>query len=106
MIPSLLPTLLPILGSALAGVVLAAVYFGGLWWTVRRLPNARRPAIVYFSSLALRLAILLSGACWALSALDAGQLIACFIAFLAGRNLLVGQLGPSRTAPPLADEAL
>lgn len=38
------------------GAVLAGVYFGGLWLTVRRLPRARHPWLLYVMSLLIRLA--------------------------------------------------
>lgn len=39
-----------------AGAGVGAFYFGGLWWTVRRLPRTRRPAGVSLASFLLRAA--------------------------------------------------
>lgn len=45
--------------GAIAGIVLGLAYFGGLWWTVRRLPSSRRPGLWITASVLLRLALLL-----------------------------------------------
>lgn len=52
------PRLLPAL---LAGVVLGAVFFGGLWWTVQRAVSARWVALWFFASLVLRTVIVVGG---------------------------------------------
>jgi F1F0 ATPase subunit 2 len=64
-----------VMGSALvAGVLLGAMFFGGLWWTVRKGMSSKQPALVFFGSLLLRMSIALAGfylmarvsweACW------------------------------------------
>jgi F1F0 ATPase subunit 2 len=45
----------------LAGVVLGTVFFGGLWWTVRRAVSARWVALWFFASLLLRTGLVLGG---------------------------------------------
>ena len=50
------------LTSALgAGVLLGALFFGGLWWTVRKGVSSQRPALWFFGSLLLRMSITLAG---------------------------------------------
>jgi F1F0 ATPase subunit 2 len=52
------------LGLVLAlvgGVLLGAVFFGGLWWTVRKGVLSKQPALLFFGSLMLRTGIVLSG---------------------------------------------
>lgn len=51
---SLLPT-------AAAGAALALAHFWGLWLTVRRLPDARRPHVTIFLSSLARIAITVAG---------------------------------------------
>ena len=53
--------LLRLLLALAVGLLLGLFYFGGLWWTVRRLPTARRPALLTLVSLTGRLAITLAG---------------------------------------------
>ncbi|MGD2084517.1 MAG: ATP synthase subunit I [Chromatiales bacterium] len=47
--------------SAAAGLVLGAVYFLGLWVTVRRLPEAEHPMVLLGISLVTRMSVLLTG---------------------------------------------
>lgn len=50
------------LGLALAaGVLLGAVFFGGLWWTIRRGVASKRPAIWFVGSMLLRTCIVVLG---------------------------------------------
>jgi F1F0 ATPase subunit 2 len=44
-----------------AGVLLGAIFFGGLWWTVISGVSSQRPALWFFASLLLRMSITLAG---------------------------------------------
>lgn len=44
-----------------AGMLLGGLFFGGLWWTVRKGMASRRPALWFVISLAVRMGIVLSG---------------------------------------------
>ena len=44
-----------------AGLALGALYFGGLWLTLQRLPDSPRPALLIGGSYILRLAVTLGG---------------------------------------------
>jgi F1F0 ATPase subunit 2 len=44
-----------------AGAVLGAIFFGGLWWTVRRAVSSRWVALWFFASLLLRTGVVLLG---------------------------------------------
>ena len=50
-----------ILISLAAGTLLGAVYFGGLWWTVARLPRSRYPWLLVPLSALLRTIFVLAG---------------------------------------------
>ncbi|MEO6032771.1 MAG: ATP synthase subunit I [Burkholderiaceae bacterium] len=50
-----------LLRSAIAGAALGAVFFGGLWWTVRRGASSAYPALWFLASLVLRTGIVLAG---------------------------------------------
>jgi len=43
------------------GVLLAAVFFGGLWWTVRKALASRQSALWFAASLLARTAVVLAG---------------------------------------------
>ena len=45
----------------LAGGVLGAIFFAGLWWTVRLGMSSKQPALWLLVSLLLRMAIVLTG---------------------------------------------
>jgi F1F0 ATPase subunit 2 len=44
-----------------AGAVLGAMFYGGLWWTVRRGVSSKRPVLWFLGSLALRMGVALAG---------------------------------------------
>jgi F1F0 ATPase subunit 2 len=44
-----------------AGAMLGAMFFGGLWWTVQKGISSKRPALWFFGSLLLRTSIALTG---------------------------------------------
>jgi F1F0 ATPase subunit 2 len=47
--------------AGLAGGLLGGVFFGGLWWTVRRGVSSPKPVLWFFGSLLLRTSIVLAG---------------------------------------------
>jgi F1F0 ATPase subunit 2 len=47
--------------AALAGVALGAMFFGGLFWSVRKVMTTRRPAVWMFASLLSRMGLVLGG---------------------------------------------
>ena len=50
----------PVIGALTAGMVLGALFFGGLWWTVRRGLTAANPALWFGLSALVRIAITVS----------------------------------------------
>ena len=44
-----------------AGLALGLIFFGGLWWTVRKAVASRQPALWFLGSLLARMAIVLAG---------------------------------------------
>lgn len=44
-----------------AGGGLGAIFFGGLWWTVRKGVSSKQPALWFFGSLLLRMSLALAG---------------------------------------------
>ncbi|MGA8135415.1 MULTISPECIES: ATP synthase subunit I [Pseudomonas] len=52
---------LSLLAPLLAGVVLGVVFFGGLWWTVRRAMASPWVGLWFFASLLVRTTIVLVG---------------------------------------------
>jgi len=56
-----LPTVLAVAAALVTGVVLGAVFFGGLWWTVQRGMHSRHAALWFSLSLVLRTGVALLG---------------------------------------------
>lgn len=50
-----------LLAGAAAGAALGFVFFGGLWWTSRRLAETSRPALLVSLSLLVRLLVVATG---------------------------------------------
>jgi F1F0 ATPase subunit 2 len=46
--------LLFLVAALAAGLLLGALFFGGLWWTVIRAVSSQRPALWFFGSMLLR----------------------------------------------------
>src|SRR5580692_1241927 len=44
-----------------AGGALGGMFFGGLWWTVRKAVSSKRPALWFLGSLVLRMTIAVTG---------------------------------------------
>ncbi len=52
---------LSLLVALAAGVLLGSIFFGGLWWTVRKGFSSNQPALWFFGSLLLRTGTTLAG---------------------------------------------
>ena len=96
--------------AAVVGLLLGAIFFGGLWWTVRKGLFFRRPALLFSASLLLRMGIAIAGFYWVGREIGpaAGQLsrqlswqalLLCLLGFVLAR-LLVLRLSrrPTRSA--------
>ncbi len=70
------------------GVVLGAISFGGLWWTVRRGLSSRQPALWFLGSLLLRMALVLVGFYFAGRG-DWKRLVACLLGFVFARIIVI-----------------
>jgi len=82
--------------ALVAGVALGTVFFGGLWWTVRKGVSAKSPALWFLGSLLLRAGIVLAGF-YFVSAGHWHRLLLCLIGFVVAHMVVT-----SLTGPPLA----
>lgn len=83
-----------------AGMGLGLFFYGGLWFTVRRLATSRRPALLLLGSFAMRLALTLPGFYLLLVGM-AGQwppIAAALAGFFLARLLLTCRPGPATPA--------
>jgi F1F0 ATPase subunit 2 len=88
---------LTLLLAGLAGVVLGAVFFAGLWWTVQRGMASRRPGLWFGGSLLVRTALVLAGMYFAADR-NWRRLGMCLLGFALARLLVMYQARPP-TAP-------
>jgi F1F0 ATPase subunit 2 len=92
---------LTLLAALAGGGVLGAIFFGGLWWTVRKGVLSSRPALWFLGSMLARTAIALGGI-YLLAGHDWKRLLLCLCGFLTGRmgvTLLVRRPLVRRPAP-------
>lgn len=78
----------------LAGVLVGALYFGGMWITARRLLRARNPAILVLGSYLARLAVLGAAFYWIARSGGATAAIAALLGVVGARQLIVARAAP------------
>jgi F1F0 ATPase subunit 2 len=86
---------LTLLLAGLAGTALGAVFFGGLWWTVRRGVSAGHPALWFLGSGLLRMGIVVAG----FYVVGGGQwprLAAALVGFIVARLAVTALTRPAR----------
>ena len=67
-----------------AGVLLGAMFFGGLWWTVRRGLTSDRPATWFFVSQLSRMSVAVTGFYFVAGG-QMDRLLACLVGFICAR---------------------
>ncbi len=86
---------LTLVSAALAGTLLGAMFFGGLWWTTARVAASPRPAFWFFGSLMLRMGLaligfyLVSGGRWE-------RMLVCLLGFWVGRLIVMNLTRPQQ----------
>jgi len=84
-----------------AGGVLGVVFFGGLWWTVRKSLSAAKPALWVLGSLLLRMGATMAGF-YVVSGGDWQRLLSCLVGFVMARQLVtrLTRLPEEKSAQP------
>jgi F1F0 ATPase subunit 2 len=91
--------------AAAAGLALGAVFFGGLWWTVRRALRSQHAALWFLGSLVLRTSIALGGF-YLVSSDRWDRLLACLLGFVVARLVVTRLCGsPVESGNAAAEEA-
>jgi F1F0 ATPase subunit 2 len=85
-----------------AGAMIGIVFFGGLWWTVRRAVELPIPALWFLGSSILRTGFALAGF-WLVTGGNWRSVIACLAGFVAARLLVTWRtrVVPEPLAAPL-----
>jgi F1F0 ATPase subunit 2 len=73
--------------ALVAGALLGAMFFGGLWWTVLKGVASKSPALWFLGSLLLRMSITLAGF-YFVSRGDWQRLPMCLVGFLIARAVV------------------
>jgi F1F0 ATPase subunit 2 len=86
-----------LLPSLLVGLVLGALFFGGLWWTVQQGLTAKRPALWFMSSMVVRAGITVGGF-YIVGNHDFRRLLVCLAGFIIARLIVTRMTRISVTA--------
>jgi F1F0 ATPase subunit 2 len=70
--------------SLMAGVLIGACFFGGLWWTVQKSLTSNNPALWFFGSTLVRTGFAMAGFYFT-SRGDWQKLLACLLGFVIAR---------------------
>jgi F1F0 ATPase subunit 2 len=93
---------LPLLLAGATGLLLGVIFFGGLWWTIRKGLSSQLPAFWFLGSLLARTSIVMVGF-YFVSGSHWERLLSCLMGFVAAR-LLVTRLIRSAGADPVLTE--
>jgi F1F0 ATPase subunit 2 len=72
----------------IVGLLLGAIFFGGLWFTVKKLVISKTPALLMVGSFVFRISIVLLGFYFTGSG-DWKKLIVCLIGFIVARFVVI-----------------
>jgi F1F0 ATPase subunit 2 len=89
--------------ALVAGLVLGMVFFGGLWWTLRKSLNSPRPALWILGSLVARMSVLLVGL-YLVSDGHWERLLAGLVGVICARFLVLRLTGPADDNQTVAKE--
>ena len=79
--------ILSLMPALVAGVLLGAMFFVGLWWTIRKGMASTRPALWFFGSLLLRTSMTLAGF-YMVSDGHWESLLVCLVGFTMARPMV------------------
>ena len=89
---------LPLVIAWLAGGALGGLFFGGLWWTVRKGVSSPRPVLWFFGSLLLRTGMTLAGF-YFVSGGHWERLLLCLVGFVMARLVITRLTRPAVPRP-------
>ncbi|MEP7109781.1 MAG: ATP synthase subunit I, partial [Ferruginibacter sp.] len=72
----------------IVGLLLGVIFFGGLWFTVKKLTTSKMPALLVFSSFVFRIGIVLAGF-YFIGLGDWKKLVLCLIGFIVARFAVI-----------------
>ena len=90
--------------ALVTGGLLGAIFFGGLWWTVRKGFSSKQPALWFFGSLLLRTSIVLVGF-YFIARGHWERLLVCLLGFVMARLIVTWLTRAANKPTSLAKEA-
>ncbi len=90
----LLKLLPELLLAGAVGLMLGAIFFGGLWWTLRKSLKSPRPALWILGSLLARMSLLLVGL-YLVSDAQWQRLLAGLVGVICARFIVLRLTGPA-----------
>ena len=84
--------------AGVAGLLLGGLFFGGLWWTVRKGLSSKHPALWFLGSLLLRTSIVLTGF-YFVSGSHWERLLLCLLGFFMAQLVVTRLPGSSGESP-------
>jgi len=89
---------LALLLAWVAGALLGIIFFGGLWWTVRKGVSSQKPARLFIASLMVRMGATLAGFYFGFGG-NWRRLLVCLLGFLSARLLVTWLIRPRKAIP-------
>ena len=86
--------MLNLVQALVTGVLLGAIYFGGLWWTIQKAVSSKQPALWFFASLLVRMSIALAGF-YFVGRGHWERLVVCLLGFILARLAVMWLTRPS-----------
>jgi F1F0 ATPase subunit 2 len=74
--------------ATVTGGLLGVIFFGGLWWTVRKGSSSQQPALWFFCSLLLRTSTALVGF-YLVGRSHWERVLVCLLGFVMARHILI-----------------
>jgi len=96
--------ILSLVPALIAGMLLGAMFFGGLWWTIQKGVSSARPALWFFGSLLLRTSLTLAGF-YMISDGHWERLLLCLVGFTMARPIVTRLTRSDEKSSRLAQEA-
>jgi F1F0 ATPase subunit 2 len=90
--------------ALMTGILLGAVFFGGLWWTIRKGVSSKQPALWFLGSVLLRTAIALAGF-YFIARGHWERLLVCLLGFVVARLLVTRFIRAAEKPTHLAQTA-
>ncbi len=90
--------------ALIAGLILGAIFFGGLWWTIGKGVSSDRAALWFFGSLLARMGIVLAGFFVIARSHRWQSIVSCLVGFVMARLIVTWLTRPrvEGSQPPVA----